>query len=122
MISGDQVACAQACELLGTLETAVVKQASGRYSAECLSPTASHELIHVAARRATLRLKKQDVPAPYVLETPITLTVDFVRSELADRAALFPGCERDGLRIAVTTEDMCQTFMAFRTLTALAGL
>ena len=38
MVTGDQTACAQASELLGDLEVVVVKQATGRYSAECLPP------------------------------------------------------------------------------------
>ena len=38
MISGDQTACAEAVELLGPIETAVVKQADGRMAAECLPP------------------------------------------------------------------------------------
>jgi D-amino peptidase len=38
MISGDQTACAEAAELLGELETAVVKTAKSRMAAECLSP------------------------------------------------------------------------------------
>src|SRR5512139_2018503 len=36
MASGDQTACAQVAELLGDVETAVVKQATGRFAAECL--------------------------------------------------------------------------------------
>ena len=45
MISGDQAACAEAAALLGDIETAVVKQATGRMSAELLPPqesTGSH--------------------------------------------------------------------------------
>ena len=48
MVSGDQTACAQATELLGNMETAVVKQATGRFAAECLSPQAAQELIATA--------------------------------------------------------------------------
>src|SRR5271157_1715023 len=36
MISGDQTVCAQATEQIGALEAAVVKQASGHFSADCL--------------------------------------------------------------------------------------
>src|SRR5215510_14548140 len=45
MVSGDQTACAQMAELLGDVETTVVKQASGRFAAECLSPEATREMI-----------------------------------------------------------------------------
>src|SRR5215211_3816530 len=56
MVSGDQTACAQMTELLGNVETAIVKQASGRFSAECLAPQVSQELIYQAACRAVQRL------------------------------------------------------------------
>ena len=45
MISGDQTVCAQAKEQIGALETAVVKQATGHFSAECLPPEVSQKLI-----------------------------------------------------------------------------
>src|SRR5258705_7210990 len=48
MVSGDQTACSQVAELLGDVETAVVKQAWGRYVAECLSPEVTRETICVS--------------------------------------------------------------------------
>jgi D-amino peptidase len=62
MISGDQTACAEAVELLGPLETAVVKNASGYFSAECLPPQVTRPMIQAAARRAVLGLKKREDP------------------------------------------------------------
>src|SRR5512135_2915722 len=56
MISGDQTACAQVTELLGDVETAVVKQASGRFAGECLAPQVTEELICLSAQRAVERL------------------------------------------------------------------
>ena len=58
MVSGDQTACAQVNELLGDVEMAVVKQATGRFAAECLTPEVSQELIYMSAARAVGRLKK----------------------------------------------------------------
>ncbi|HEY7506802.1 MAG TPA: M55 family metallopeptidase, partial [Nitrososphaera sp.] len=62
MASGDQTACKQISEQLGDIETAVVKQASGRFAAECLSPEVSQELIYTAANRAVERLSENGVP------------------------------------------------------------
>ena len=45
LVSGDQTACAQVKELLGDVETAVVKRASGCFAAECLSPEVTREMI-----------------------------------------------------------------------------
>src|SRR5574339_890339 len=48
MASGDQTACKQMSEQLGDIEPAVVKQASGRFAAECLSPEVTRDVICVS--------------------------------------------------------------------------
>ena len=105
MASGDQTACKQMSELLGELETAVVKQASGRFAAECLPPPVTQELIYAAAKRAVERLSEDDVPDPFVLDTPIRVTVEFFSSDMADRAAILPFTERGHLRLLYRTGD-----------------
>src|ERR1700690_2714767 len=70
-ISGDQTACAQAVQQLGELEIAIVKEAAGRYSAECLAPDVTEKMIRVAAGRATKRIKEKNIPKPYAVKTPI---------------------------------------------------
>jgi D-amino peptidase len=121
MITGDQVVCAQASELLGQIETAVVKQATGRYSATCLPPAVAQEAIGVAAHRALARLKKDNVPDPYVVDIPVTITVEFISSDMADRAVRIPGAQRDGTRVAVTMPDMSAAYVAFRAMAGLAS-
>jgi D-amino peptidase len=120
-ITGDQTACGQATELLGMLETAVVKQASGRFSAECLPPSVSQAAIREGAKRALLRLKKGDVPDPYIVDTPITVTVEFLSSEMADRAERVPGASREGTRVAATLSDMREAYVTFRAMAGLAA-
>src|SRR5215510_9029745 len=56
MVSGDQTACAQVEELIGEMEHAVVKYATGRFAAECLAPQVAHELIFTSAMRAVAKL------------------------------------------------------------------
>jgi D-aminopeptidase len=49
------------------------------------------------------------------------MEIDFVQSEMADKAALLPGAARlHGRRIAFTAEDMVTTHRVFRALLALA--
>src|SRR5688500_8008067 len=60
MVSGDQTACAQVTELLGDVEAAIVKQATGRFAAECLTPQAAQELLFAKAARAIGRLAGGD--------------------------------------------------------------
>jgi D-amino peptidase len=121
MISGDQTACTQAVELLGGLETAVVKQASGFSSAECLPPDVTRPMLQEAARRAVTRLKAGDAPAPFVIETPVRVVVEWLQPAMADRAVLLPGASQDGLRTAFTAEDMLAAYAWFRSVVVLAG-
>jgi len=115
MISGDQTACAQAVELLGKLETVVVKQASGYFAAGCLSPQVTIPAIQESAKRAVLRLKGGTSPKPFVVQTPVRVTVEFRQPEAADRAVRLPGAKRlDGLRIDFTVPDMLDAYAGFR--------
>jgi D-amino peptidase len=120
MASGDQTACKQMSELLGEIETAVVKQASGRFAAECLPPLVTQELIQAAAQRAVERLSGDDVPEPFVLDTPIRVTVEFFSSDMADRAAIIPLTERDGTHVSFTAPEMTSAYCAFRSMVMLA--
>ena len=115
MISGDQTACAQAMELLGALETAVVKQATGFASAECLPLKIAYQLIREAASRAGLRLKAGNVPEPFVVAEPVRVTIEFLQPEFADRAVRLPGAKRlDGRRIEFVFPDMAAAHAGFR--------
>jgi D-amino peptidase len=121
MISGDQTVCAEARGFLGDLETAVVKQAIGRMSAECLPPSVTSPMIEGAAERAVRRLASQQAPAPFRLPAPMIMIVEFVQSEMADRAMIMPGASRlEDRKVQYTAPDMLTVYFAFRTLLALA--
>lgn len=125
MISGDSAACAEATHLLGSVETAVVKWSSSRMAAMCLHPEEAQQRIQQAAYQAVSRLVGSqdtgDVFQPFTFASPITVALDFVQSEMADKAALLPGTTRDGRRISYTTNDMVAIYRAFRTAIALAA-
>jgi D-amino peptidase len=121
MVTGDQTACTQTVELLGDLETAVVKHATGRYSAECLPPTVAQGMIQKAAARAVNRLGKGNTPMPFILEEPILLSVEFFNSAMADHAMRMPEVERDGTSVTLSLPDMLSAYNAFRALVALAS-
>lgn len=120
MISGDQTACAEAREMIGPLQTVVVKQAHGRMAAECLPPSVAQERIQEGALKAVAELRARHAPPPLRIPPPISLKVDFVQSEMADKAALMPGAEREGRSVTYTADDMPTIYRAFRTLVALA--
>lgn len=121
MVSGDQTACAQVIDLLGDVETAVVKQAAGRFAAECLSPEVTREMICVSAERAVERLAQADVPEPFALDIPITVAVEFFTSDMADRATRIPSTKRDGTRVSLTVQEMTSAYNGFRAMVMLAS-
>ena len=120
MVSGDQTACAQVTELLGDVETAIVKQASSRFAAECLAPEVTREMICLSAERAVERLAQGNPPDPFILDTPITVTVEFFTSDMADRATRIPFTKREGTRVSLTLEEMASAYNGFRAMVMLA--
>jgi D-amino peptidase len=120
LASGDQTACAQMVEQLGAIETAEVKRATGHFSAECLAAEAAQSLIEQAAGRAVKRRAAQDAPKPFVLKTPVKVTVQLNSSDMADRAMLMPGATREGLKLSFSAEDMPAAYSGFRALVLLS--
>lgn len=120
MASGDQTACGQVTELLGNVETAIVKHASGRFAAECLPPQVTHELIFEAALRAMGRLAEGDMTDPFILDSPIRVTVEFFTSDMADRASKIPFTQREGTRVSLTAQEMASAYNGFRSMVMLA--
>jgi D-amino peptidase len=121
MISGDQTVCSEALELLGLLEVAVIKWASGRMAADCLPPALAQREIHAAAVRAVKRLTAGEAPSPFVLPMPVKVTVEFYQSEMADNASLLPGVQRTaGRRIEFMAENIHTAYNSFRSAVSLA--
>lgn len=115
MITGDQTACSQAVELLGPLEKVVVKRATSYFSAECLSPKITLPMIKQSAKSAILRLKEGSAPKPFIIQTPVKVTIEFRQPEFADRAVRLPGAKRlDSVRIEFTALDMLAAYAGFR--------
>jgi D-amino peptidase len=121
MASGDQTACGQIVEQLGDMEMAVVKQATGRFAAECLTPEVSQELIFTTAARGVNRLMEGNVPDPFVLDTPVRVTVEFFTSDMADKATRIPFTQRDGTRVSFTAQEMASAYNGFRAMVMLAS-
>jgi D-amino peptidase len=121
LVTGDQTACAQARELLGTaIETVVVKEAVGRAAAKNIHPTKAQELIRAAAERATKNCRTR---APFTFQSPITLRLALARSSQADRCLWMPGVKRVAPRIVeFTHEDYAVLYNAFRALMVLADV
>lgn len=121
MISGDQSANREAEEWIPGIGHAVVKQASGRWAAECLPPSVTQELIYQAAQKAVKDFKAGSAPAPLNPGSPVMIGLEFLYSEMADKAMLLPGaCRVDGRKIEFTSPDMPTGYRSFRAAVTLA--
>lgn len=115
MISGDDAAVAEAQQLIGPMEGAVVKHAVSFHSAITLTPAAGQALIREKvkaglARRSTIR--------PYVIRGPLRLDVTFKNYTPAEVATYLPGIERrDAHTIRFTARDITEVsrFISFLT-------
>jgi D-amino peptidase len=117
MITGDQAAVQEALDLLGPIETVVVKTASGRMSAECRPIEDMRTAIRHTAAHAMVRQTE-----PYIVAAPITLRVELTRPDQIDRALRLPGSQRrDGVTIEWTGNDMVSVYQALRAITGLCG-
>ena len=121
LVTGDRTACAQSKELLGAIDTCVVKDAITRYAARALHPTEAQARIRAAAAAA---VKKANAGAfqPFRPAPPFDLEIDFVNSACADAAELVPGTQRlGGLTAAYRAPDAPTLIQVIQAWTILAG-
>jgi len=114
LITGDQVAVAQAKELVDNIEGVVVKQAIGTQAAELVHPEQSHKMIREAARNVVQRLSEFK---PYRLPPPYRFEITFSNTSLADIAEQIPTVARQGPRtVEYMTQDYLQGYRLLRVL------
>ena len=105
MLSGDDVACEEAQDLLGLLgpiETVAVKRSLTRGCGLCLSPPKAQELIREAATRALRRVSEF---RPYQPKPPLELRFEYLLNTQAEQAARRPGADRADERTVVYRGD-----------------
>jgi D-amino peptidase len=91
LVTGDDVACDEATELLGPeLVTVAVKTGLGRHSARNLPPVRAQALIERGAKEA---VEKRDRIPPYDPGSPCEILVVFATPDLAERYQHRPGVE-----------------------------
>jgi len=111
LVTGDQSIAAQAREIFGDIETAVVKQAIG--NAELgLHPAKARELITQKAVAALKRLKDFK---PFKLAPPYTLEVSYILESEAQNATWTPGAVRkDAHTVSFKADNMMDLLKIFR--------
>ena len=106
MVSGDDAVVKETQALLGDVEGAVVKWASGFHSAKTLVPEASYVLIREKVKKAMGRLKDFK---PYKLAAPIQLDVRFKNYRPSEVLSYLSIVERtDAHSIRFTGKDMVE--------------
>jgi len=92
-VSGDQTICEVSRQLLGPIETAAVKEATGFFSAKMMHPEEAQRLIREGVKRA---VERRDEMRPFELTHPVKLEVTFKRVVMAELVGALPGVERSG--------------------------
>jgi D-amino peptidase len=113
MISGDDVVVKETTALLGNVEVAVVKWASGFHSARTMMPEASYQLIREKVRTAVGRVNDFK---PYKLAAPVKLEVRFKNYRPSEVLSYLSIVERtDAHSIRFVGKDMIEVskFLAF---------
>ncbi len=104
MISGDDAAVAEAQELIGDIEGAVVKWNYSFHSARTLTPEAAYQVIRDGVTAAIARL---DSFQPFVMSRPMTLDVRFKNYRPVEMLDYLPIVERtDSHTIRYIAETM----------------
>ena len=113
MVSGDDVVVKETSALLGNIEGAVVKWASGFHSAKTIMPEASYQLIRDKAQKAVSRIKEFK---PYKLTNPVRLEVRFKNYRPSEVLSYLSIIERaDAHSIRFTGKDIVEVskFLSF---------
>lgn len=111
LVTGDDVVCREAKELLGEeVETVAVKRALSRTSARCLNPKKVRELIKESAKKA---LHKLDRIKPVKVEGRVTLRVEYLRTDMAQAYKGRKGVKVEERTIEVEGANFVETVERF---------
>ncbi len=113
-LSGDQTICADAKRLLGPIETAAVKEATGFYSASMVHPEVAQKMIREGVRRG---VERRHEISPYRVARPVQLRIRFNDIVNAEVVAMLPGVERPaGNVIVFQGRDMIEVSKFFEAI------
>lgn len=117
LVTGDDYCCADADGYAPGAAKAIVKRGVSRYSAVCLPPARSAEVIREAAAHGVQSAGRGE---PRIGAHEIE--VEFDASHLAAAAALIPTVEQRGTtRVGFHAETMTEAMRAFKVVTQVAG-
>lgn len=116
LVTGDNHVAKEAKELLGDVETVVVKTGRDRYAARCPHPTKVREMVCEGAFRSLREIGRFH---PFELGKPIRMEIDFTEATFAHWASFVPTAERIGPRtVGITLDNFEDAMRAFQVLLA----
>jgi D-amino peptidase len=119
LVTGDDNACRQCVEVLGDVDTVVVKWAVGRLAARSLHPEQARARIREGARNAVAGRERF---RPFTLDAPYRLEVDLLTTAMGDAASLIPGTTRPAPRtVTFETSDVLTMFRALLAISRLGA-
>jgi D-amino peptidase len=110
LVTGDRAACEEGRDFFGEIETVAVKEGIGRQHARCLHPERARAEIREAARRSLALVGKVQ---PYHVEPPLTIRLEYYRSDMADGVARRPGTRRLDARTVERVVDDPRLILSF---------
>lgn len=119
LVSGDDVLCEEAGSVLPGAELVETKRAIGMLAAENRHPAQVREALCEAAGNA---VKKVASLRPYVIEGPVEMEIEFVRTGQADAVSILKGAERkNGNTIVYRAGDFKDAFETMGVMLRLAS-
>ena len=116
LVTGDDRACDDARSYAPGAQYVAVKECVDRYTAICLPPARSHELIRAAATASL-----EPLPAPAPLDGPYRYEIEFDATHPVAMTTAIPEVEQlDVRRVAFELPTMALAIRCFRAVTALA--
>ncbi|ADI03135.1 D-aminopeptidase [Streptomyces bingchenggensis BCW-1] len=121
LLSGDDTACAELCDLVPSAVTVAVKEALGQAAAVALHPEEARERLHQAAAEA---VKQRTLVTPLALAGPLEVEIDLYGPYMVDLATLVPGVSRaeGGRTVTFTAADFADAYRLVLLLVQLASI
>lgn len=111
LVTSDDHGCHEAKDFVGGIQTAIVKRGIGRHMARLKHPNITGPLIEKAAAKALT----DPLPAPLECPEPVTVKIEFNRSEEVDEASLLtPWRREDAYTIEAEFESWMQAHSGLR--------
>jgi len=122
LISGDQAVAQEAKDLIPGIHTVVVKQAHGRFAANCLHPKEAQNLIKEGAKFAVQAFQNGQGSQVFKVTQPVQMRIEFKSTEMADRTQIIPAVERlSGKVVQFVEKDMPSAYRMFMAVAGIAG-